>query len=280
MTRLFRLALTASLAAAAAATPDEASAQCSSQCNVAGEHWGGVNRTERVRIGMILTGPSNMKEWRPAYCYWSGSWLFGAFLGDSRSQPGLIDDTSVCGSDQANRIERTSASDSLDCATGHGGGAGLGPSVVLRGFSNDGFEFTISGAAGNDTLTSNEPANICGGNGDDVLVGGNGSQYIAGGSGNDWIDGKGGYDNIRGGSGNDVLRDVDSGGPDKVRGQEDEDCLWVSNTPYALETSCGSQTDGFLGSPSQPLPPECESRMTLTSCCGEAGRHCNFDVEP
>jgi hypothetical protein len=66
--------------------------------------------------------------------------------------------------------------------------------------------YTITGSAGDDSITGNALAGVLsGGAGDDSIVGGNGNDTISGGDGNDSITSSYGVDAVTGGAGNDTF---------------------------------------------------------------------------
>jgi hypothetical protein len=281
-----------------------ASAQCNEGCTVAAEHWSPWT-TADVRVGMMAVGA----QWRPAFCYRSsGQWLYGGLIGPARATRALTAHTSVCGASGNDKIVRVKnvSSASIACtvpsqggawSAGAGGSGGVGGGVmagsggalpsnyVLTGFDSSVFTFTISGGGGNDTITSEESATICGGSGHDVLVGGSGNHHIAGGTGNDWLDGRGRFDDLLGGPNNDVLRHIATDAQDRLRGELGDDCLIIESGPHHAGSACGGNTDKVMkGNGVVPPMPECEAHETLAQalvwCCSESGRHCDTNVVP
>lgn len=113
---------------------------------------------------------------------------------------------------------------------------------------------TLSGSAGNDTITAGATAaNISGGDGNDVLVGGAGSDFIDGGAGDDFVRGGAGNDRITGDDGDDQMygdagNDTLLGGAgNDILGGDDEDTLnFVGKTP-ALDVFGNDSLDGGDG---------------------------------
>ena len=70
-------------------------------------------------------------------------------------------------------------------------------------------EIVVSGGNGNDTISLDNgalpPAQLFGGNGDDVLTGGAGADQLFGGNGNDTLNGGDGNDILNGGAGDDAV---------------------------------------------------------------------------
>ncbi len=96
-----------------------------------------------------------------------------------------------------------------------------------------GFNYTISGLAGNDTLTGNDGADVIDGglgndvisgrDGTDTLEGGVGSDIVSGGNGADFLSGSSGNDQLNGGNDNDILGG--GGGIDTLTGGDGDDTL-------------------------------------------------------
>jgi Ca2+-binding RTX toxin-like protein len=89
----------------------------------------------------------------------------------------------------------------------------------------------IFGFGGNDTLTMDEangplpPANLFGGEGDDVLTGSSSGDVLDGGPGNDTLVGRAGNDLLRGGTGNDILNGG-QGSDTILAGEGDDQIVW------------------------------------------------------
>jgi Ca2+-binding RTX toxin-like protein len=90
--------------------------------------------------------------------------------------------------------------------------------VSLDGVANDGVPGEndtlntiegVTGGAGDDTLSTNVPAELQGGDGADRLTGSAGNDTLRGGNGNDIIDGKGGADAVFGDAGDDNVTSND-----------------------------------------------------------------------
>jgi Ca2+-binding RTX toxin-like protein len=87
----------------------------------------------------------------------------------------------------------------------------------------------ILGLGGDDVLTIDDsngpmpPANLVGGDGDDVLTGSASDDVLDGGAGNDTLDGRGGNDQLFGGPGNDVL--IGGRGNDVIAGGDGDDTI-------------------------------------------------------
>ena len=111
----------------------------------------------------------------------------------------------------------------------------------------------ILGLGGNDTLTVDEangampPANLLGGEGNDVLTGGSGDDTLEGGPGNDTLFGKGGSDRLFGGPGNDILNGG-SGVDQFFGGEGDDQIVWnPGDGSDVVEGEGGNDTLVFLG---------------------------------
>ena len=92
-------------------------------------------------------------------------------------------------------------------------------------------QIQMFGLGGNDSLALDEangalpPANLFGGQGNDILTGGSGDDQLFGQAGNDTLSGKGGADLLFGGSGNDIL--TGGTGNDQVFGEAGNDrMIW------------------------------------------------------
>jgi Ca2+-binding RTX toxin-like protein len=87
----------------------------------------------------------------------------------------------------------------------------------------------IFGLGGNDVLTVDDsngpmpPANLVGGEGDDILTGSAADDVLDGGPGNDTLMGRGGNDILLGGPGNDIL--IGGPGDDQIFGGEGDDTI-------------------------------------------------------
>jgi len=109
-------------------------------------------------------------------------------------------------------------------------------SVPISGGTPTGSNTTlivISGVDGNDQLSLDEslgllpPAQLLGGDGNDVLTGGSSADYLYGSFGNDLLIGGEGNDNLEGGAGNDTL--LGGRGNDNMLGEEGSDLLIWNN---------------------------------------------------
>lgn len=119
-----------------------------------------------------------------------------------------------------------------------------------------GFEVTIRGTSGDDTLNGTPGRDVIwggGGNdtingraGDDVVCAGGGDDLVIGGPGNDLVTGNGGDDEIDGGLGQDEL--YGGAGADVLRGGADVDELYGEAGPDRLEGGAGVDVlDGGTG---------------------------------
>jgi hypothetical protein len=164
---------------------------------------------------------------------------------------GLTDDTSIClGNTSSIHVEILQPGDSITCNW-------QGLPLTVRGIDPFGHTFYINLGGGNDYLAAmGYPAGllVCGGSGKDLIETGSGYQYIAGGAGNDFMDGGPDYDNVRGGSENDILYRYAGEGADKLRGEDQKDCMSVVLTsPLEAGSSCGaSSSDMYLQGHLQP----------------------------
>ena len=101
---------------------------------------------------------------------------------------------------------------------------------------------TISGGAGNDTLTGGE-------NTGDTLAGGDGNDTITGGAGDDSLSGDAGADNVQGGAGDDtIVSGFLDGQPDVFGGGAGTDLVDYSGAGDAVNVSLdGVANDGVAG---------------------------------
>jgi Ca2+-binding RTX toxin-like protein len=125
-----------------------------------------------------------------------------------------------------------------------GGVATVGNTSLIR----------IFGLGGNDTLTVDDgngpmpPANLVGGDGDDILTGSASDDLLDGGPGNDTLFGRGGNDTLMGGPGKDTL--VGGPGVDQLSGGDGDDVfVWnPGDGSDVIEGENGHDTLLFNGS--------------------------------
>ena len=111
----------------------------------------------------------------------------------------------------------------------------------------------ILGVAGNDVLTVDDangpmpPANLSGGDGDDILTGSAAADVLDGGAGNDTLFGRDGNDTLIGGSGNDILNG--GRGTDRMSGGDgDDQFVWnPGDGSDVIEGEAGNDTLVFNG---------------------------------
>jgi Ca2+-binding RTX toxin-like protein len=111
-----------------------------------------------------------------------------------------------------------------DTITGSGGAESLvgnaGNDSIIGAAGND----TIAGNEGNDTIDAGTGDDVVSGSsGDDSMLGGDGNDTISGSAGMDTIDGGGGNDSIAGGGDNDWL--LGGGGNDSIDGSSGNDFI-------------------------------------------------------
>lgn len=218
-------------------------AQCPSTCTQSTEHWTFPNTSgsaDVVYLGFLPGYWNGSLQWAPALCEGTTAYL-PSNLATLFSTAQLRADSSFClggGNDDAHIIP---AGETKACG-----------SVVLYGVGDNGYELTISGENGNDSMWSIYIAswytgdlNLCGGSGADELHPGSGSDYVHGAGDNDNILNSSGYDNIRGGTGNDVLHHTTTDAMDLVRGEDGSDCVEVALGYYAAGSSCGDGDDYY-----------------------------------
>ena len=130
--------------------------------------------------------------------------------------------------------------------------------LITGGYSNDGTDVTLAGAAGGAysgfvTGTGGSTAwagagedIVYGGGGDDILGGGAGADEVYAGAGNDIIyAGVGDDDEIfNGGGGNDTI--FNGGGNDTVDGGTGDDVLWGGGGDDEITSGAGSDIIGFI----------------------------------
>lgn len=124
-----------------------------------------------------------------------------------------------------------------------GGTATVGNTSLIRMF----------GLKGDDTLSISEvngpmpPAELDGGEGDDLLTGSAAADRLDGGPGNDTLRGKGGEDHLLGGTGNDIL-DGGAGTDEMIGGAGDDQIIWNPGDGSDLvEGQEGEDTLVFVG---------------------------------
>jgi len=111
----------------------------------------------------------------------------------------------------------------------------------------------ILGLAGNDVLTVDDangpmpPANLSGGDGDDILTGSAAADVLDGGAGNDTLFGRDGDDTLIGGPGNDILNG--GRGTDRMSGGDgDDQFVWnPGDGSDVIEGEAGNDTLVFNG---------------------------------
>ncbi len=111
----------------------------------------------------------------------------------------------------------------------------------------------ILGLGGNDVLTVDDsngsmpPANLVGGDGDDILTGSASDDVLDGGPGNDTLNGRGGNDTLIGGPGNDTL--IGGPGSDVISGGDGDDVIvWnPGDGSDVIEGDAGQDTLVFNG---------------------------------
>jgi Ca2+-binding RTX toxin-like protein len=132
---------------------------------------------------------------------------------------------------------------------GFGDGSPLRPSFDAIGTGID----HVIGGNGSDHLTSESPATLEGGGGNDLIDGSNGNDTLSGAGGDDTINGNGGDDGISGGDGNDSM--TGGTGADTMSGGDGTDLVdySVSLTPVSV-TADGAPGDGPLNEGDNVLP--------------------------
>jgi Ca2+-binding RTX toxin-like protein len=115
------------------------------------------------------------------------------------------------------------------------------------------------GGEGNDQITIdptlNIPANLTGGNGNDMLSGGGGNDTIDGGAGNDQVIGNGGDDVLSGGAGDDEIQGgagndniAGNDGNDRLSGGDGNDIIFGGNNNDTISGDAGDdQLHGEVG---------------------------------
>lgn len=148
----------------------------------------------------------------------------------------------IFGGNDDDFIDGGDGDDEMDGGTGHDHMVGGQGADILRGRAGDDLQF---GGAGDDRLrpgTGNDEAH--GGDGDDRLFGVGGNDMLLGGKGIDRLDGGRDDDILVGGGGNDflfggagadtfVMRNIDTGGLDKVRDWQSIDMIDVRSYGFA-----------------------------------------------
>jgi Ca2+-binding RTX toxin-like protein len=115
--------------------------------------------------------------------------------------------------------------------------------ALTQGGGGGGTRFDVTGAAGNDTLTTNANADtIDGGAGNDSITSGNGANQVVGGAGNDNIVLGTGNDDAQGGTGNDSI--TSGTGNDTINGGAGSDTITMgANFTFDDQIDGGADTD-------------------------------------